>query len=55
MRHVTGTLALLALLLCVLSPFLYLRQAVTLDGYKALLAGASVAWFVFATLWVSRR
>ena len=55
MRHLIGLLALVALLVCFVSPFLYLWQTVSMGSYKAILAVASAAWFVFATIWVSRR
>jgi hypothetical protein len=55
MRTVVGLLSLASLLACMIAPFLYLRQTLTMEAYKQLLLAGSIAWFAFATLWVSRR
>ncbi len=51
-RRIYGALAALSLAACVAAPFLYLQQAIGEAGYKNALAAASVAWFVFGSLWV---
>jgi len=48
-------LALVSLLACLAIPLLYFWGQVTLAAYKNLLSGASLAWFVFATLALNRR
>lgn len=48
-RSIYALMAGVSLLICLLSPFLYLWQAVSDAAYKNILLGASLAWFVFAT------
>lgn len=52
---VARLLALLSLLACLAFPLLYFWGQLTTPAYKNLLAAASVAWFVFATMAVARR
>ncbi len=51
-RWIYGALAVLSLAACVAAPLLYLRQEVSEAAYKNVLAAASVAWFLFGSLWV---
>ena len=55
MKPVLAVLAAAALAWCIVAPLLYFRGAVTVDTYKAQLLIASLAWFLFATLWTTRR
>jgi len=48
-------LALLSLLACLASPLMFFWGQVTMPVYKNLLAAATVAWFVFATMALNRR
>ncbi len=48
-------LAALSLAVSLSSPFLYFWGSLTMPGYKMLLAIGSAAWFVFATMAISRR
>jgi hypothetical protein len=48
-------LALFSLLACLAFPLLYFWGQITLPAYKNLLAAATLAWFVFATIAVARR
>ena len=48
-------LAVLSLLACLSFPLLYFWGQITLETYKDLLAAASLAWFVFATIALGRR
>ena len=48
-------LALASLLACLAFPLMYFWGQVTLPACKNLLAGASLAWFVFATMALNRR
>jgi hypothetical protein len=52
-RSVYAVLSVASLLVSLASPFLFLRQALTEDAYKAVLLAASLVWFVAATAWVS--
>ena len=53
-RPILRTAAVLSLMVCLASPFLYFWQSITEDSYRTLLASASIAWFVFAT-WAAGR
>ena len=48
-------LAVASLVACVGIPLAYFWGQVLLPTFKTLLAAASLAWFVFATLAVARR
>jgi hypothetical protein len=50
-KQIFGVLAVLSLLACTAVPFAYFRGRVTVEEYKTFLFLASIAWFVFATLW----
>ena len=51
MKALYGVLAAGSLLVCTAIPFAYFWRRVTVEEYKAVLFIASIAWFVFATLW----
>ena len=55
MRAFYGIVALAALAVCFVAPFRYLSGSATMDGYKSLLLSGSLAYLIFATLWVRRR
>ena len=48
-------LAALSLVGCLVFPLLFFWGLITLPACKNLLVAASLAWFVFATLTVTRR
>lgn len=48
-------MSLLCLSLCVAVPFLHFVGWVDEATFKQVLAFASAGWFLFATLWISRR
>lgn len=48
-------LAFFSLLSCLLIALIYMWGQITLPVYKNLLAAASLAWFVFATIVVAGR
>jgi hypothetical protein len=52
---ISRVLAWLSLLGCLVVPLLYFWGQVGLETYKALLAAASIAWLVFATVAVGKR
>jgi hypothetical protein len=54
-KIVYAFLASISLFLCLAAPFLYFWGKLTEKGYRWLFLGASVLWFIFATLWASRR
>lgn len=53
-RMFDGAVAALSLLACLVAPFLYLGNLIGEAEFKNVLLAASVSWFVFGTLWVSR-
>lgn len=55
MKEILAVLSMASLAMCLAAPFLYFYDAVTMDVYKTLLLGASVAYFLFATLWATRQ
>jgi hypothetical protein len=55
MKTLYTLLSAASLAVCFAAPFLFLQQAVTEQTYKGMLVVASITWFVFATLRVSRR
>lgn len=50
-RRVFAVLALLGLALCLAFPILRFLGRISVEGFRSGLLMASVAWFVFATLW----
>ena len=54
-KALLAVVSLASLAVCIASPFLYFWAAMSAPAYKETLATASVAWFVFATLWATRR
>jgi hypothetical protein len=55
MKLLFGLLAGVSLLVCTLVAFCYFWGAITMPQYKMILFIASIAYFVFATLWATRR
>jgi len=56
MRNILFALiSLISLAFCVISPVLYFLGKFTEKNYKLDFLIASVAWFIFATLWASKR
>ncbi len=47
--------SLLSLAACILSPLLYFLGKLTEENYKLVFLIASLAWFIFATLWARER
>jgi hypothetical protein len=54
-RTLLGVLLALSFAGCLVSPALYFLGLLSQGGFKLILLGASVAWFVFATLWAGAR
>jgi hypothetical protein len=50
-RHVPAVLALASLALCVIIPVLYFLGRIYRGAFERALLFASLAWFIFATLW----
>lgn len=50
-----GVLLALSFAGCLVSPALYFLGRLSQGGFKLILLGASVAWFVFAILWAGGR
>jgi len=48
-------MSLFCLGLCVAVPFLHFFGRVDEAAFKQILALSSAGWFLFATLWISRR
>jgi hypothetical protein len=44
-------LSISSLLVCLIVPFLYLSAKIGEGQFKWIFLAASVAWFIFATLW----
>lgn len=55
MKTIYAAVSALSLAVCLAAPFLFLQQTLSDRAYKGTLAAASLAWFVFATLWISRK
>lgn len=55
MKTLYLVLSAASLAICLAVPFLYFWGRLSLADYKTVLAVASLAWFVFATLWAGRR
>jgi len=53
-RILFGTLAIASLALCLIFPILHFLGRIEADRFKSGFLFASVAWFVFATLWATR-
>lgn len=49
LKAFTGLLAALSLLACLVAPVAYWQGALAEGAFRSLFAGASLAWFVFAT------
>ena len=50
-RPLFAVLALLSLALCLAFPVLRFLGRISVEGFRSGLLAASVAWFVFASLW----
>jgi hypothetical protein len=55
MKIVLGVLSAISLLVCTAVAFVYFRGSITMPEYKTILFIASIVYFVFATLWATRR
>jgi len=55
MRKVLFVLSALSLVACLAAPLAHFCGCLGFAEYKQVLGIATVAWFVFATLWVRRR
>jgi ABC-type uncharacterized transport system permease subunit len=55
MRAIYAAASVASLAVCLAVPFLYVGQSLSEQAFKTTLLAASLAWFVFATLWISRR
>ena len=55
MKIIFGVLSALSLLVCTAVAFVYFRGTITMSEYKTILFIASLFYFVFATLWATRR
>jgi hypothetical protein len=55
MNAMLAIACLASLGLCLAAPLLYIWDRASMEGYKNLLLGASLAYFAFATLWTERR
>jgi len=53
-RILFGILAFISLVLCLAFPILRFLGRIEADRYKSGFLFASIAWFVFATLWATR-
>jgi predicted neutral ceramidase superfamily lipid hydrolase len=47
--------SLLSLAVCLLAPVLFFLGKFTEENYKLVFFLASIAWFIFATLWARKR
>jgi len=50
-----AALAIISLLLCLVSPLLHFFGKISMETYKWIFLFSSLGWFVFATLWASKR
>ncbi len=50
-RPLFAVLALLSLALCLAFPVLRFLGRISVEGFRSGLLAASVAWFIFASLW----
>lgn len=48
-------LAITSLILCLVSPLLHFLGKYSIETYKWIFFFSSLSWFVFATLWASKR
>jgi len=48
-------LAIICILLCLVSPLLHFFGKISMETYKWIFLFSSLGWFVFATLWASKR
>lgn len=55
MKTLLAVLSLLNLALCVAAPVYFFAGRLAEDKYKLVLLLASIAYFIFATAWASRR
>jgi hypothetical protein len=55
MKSFYGIAALLSLAACLAAPVFYFLGTLAEAGFKLALVPASLAWFLFATLWASAR
>jgi len=50
-----GVMSILSLILCLATPIIYFLGKISEENYKLIFLLASIAWFVFATLWATKR
>lgn len=55
MKIVFGVLAAISLIVCTAVAFVYFQGSISMPEYKTILFVASIFYFVFATLWATRR
>ena len=55
MKTLLAVLSLLNLALCVVAPVCFITGSLAENKYKLVLLLASIAYFIFATAWASRR
>jgi hypothetical protein len=55
MKPLLGLLAAGCLIACALSAFYYFWGSITMPQYKTFLFIVSILYFVFATLWATRK
>lgn len=53
-RIIYGILSLISLALCLIFPIVHFMGKIKADRYKSGFLFASLAWFIFATLWATR-
>lgn len=55
LRTGSGLIALLSLAACLAAPVMHFQGTLDAGGYQRIFLVASLGWFVFATIWASRR
>ncbi len=53
-RPLAAIISLLSIATCLAAPILYFYGYLSADAFKQLFAGASVLWFISATVWVEQ-
>jgi hypothetical protein len=54
-KALTGLLAALSLLVCLVAPVVYWHGALAEGAFRNVFAAASLAWFIFATWFAAGR
>lgn len=55
MRYVFALVSIVSLVTCLVVPVIYFHGGVDEAAYKNTMTVASVGWFVFATLWATKK